>query len=995
MRRSLLLAVFAVLSAATASAQDQTAALFPGFDPGGTTRAWLKDAGAHWRVDWSPERGTPALIYGGQRPLVPASQAGSDAVLEQAARQVVDELAPALGFTSGTLELQQVKHLDRLATVGTSAKIAVLFKQVTGGVPTWHGEVAVLLSTDGRLLALDNTALPHVAQTALVPETSEGAALDVARAAFASDTGLLAQSVGRGDYVVFPAPVMAGKSAVRGVPAYTFVLDAGVDRSTGATPVIRQYAIAATGAPRVVGSWSLVHQADLTGTVKGWGQVGLGADGDEAAVLHGLQDIRLTGSGLPTIYTDATGFFDFVAVPAPVNVTAAYEGKYSRVVNIAGATSSLNLSVAPGVPAAFVFNPGKTEQPTAEVNAHYFTNAQRNWLLSLDASEQTLNFQRTENVNIADTCNAYYDGFSTNFFLSGGGCPNSAYSTVAWHENGHWLNDLYGSGNGSDGFGEGAADCWAMYEANDPVIAKDFFGPGSPIRTGLNLTQFCGDGNPACYGGDPHLNGEPLMGAIWKVRANLQALLGQTAGGDLANQLLLTWFQVYNDGSIKSIIENHWLTLDDDDGNIDNGTPHYPSIDAGFLTQGFPGFVLPLFTIQHTPITAVNSELPVPVQATITEEQGTLTGAILHWSNNGGVSFNSVGMGAQGNDVWKGFVPGQVSPKVVRYYIEAFGPAGSNFLPKSAPADSFQYDVGTVTTQVSYDFEPISDEGWTHVQVLTQDDWMHDVAYGTSAFDPPAAYSGSRLWGNDLGADGFDGNYKPDVQNYLLSPVFNLTGKTNLRLRFQRWLSVEQGIYDQAELYCNLAKLYANPLNETLIDSDWTAQDFDIKALADNNPSVQFRFELTSDPGLEFGGWNIDDFRIVSLGPVSPTQFTEYGSGLAGFGGQTPHLTGSGTASPGGGITISITNGRPSAVGVLFVGTTQASLPFKGGTFLVGSPFAMVALNLGPAGTASAPGTIPADQALFGVPVTMQYWCNDAAAVKGKAATNGLTFTIK
>ena len=994
MRRSLLLAAFAALAAATASAQDQGAPLFPGFDPGGSTRAWIKDAGAHWRVDWSLERGTPALIYGGQRPLVPAALAGSDAALEQAARKVVDELAPALGFTSGTLELQAVKHLDRLATVGTSAKIAVVFKQVTGGVPTWHGEVAVLLSTDGRLLALDNTALPHVAQIPLVPENSEGAALDVARAAFAADTHLVAQTWTRGDYVVFPAPVVAGKSAVRGVPSYTFVLDAGVDRSTGATPVVRQYAIAATGAPRVVGSWSLVHQADLTGTVKGWGQVGLAADGDEAAVLHGLEDIRLTGSGLPTIYTDATGFFDFAGVAAPVNVTAAYEGKYSRVANAGGATSTVALLVTPGVPASFVFNAGKTEQPTAEVNAHYFTNAQRNWLLSLDPFETTLNFQRLENVNISSTCNAYYDGFSTNYFLAGGGCPNSAYSTVVWHENGHWLNDLYGSGNGPDGFGEGAADCWAMYEANDPVIALDFYGPGQPIRTGLNLTQFCGDQSPGCYG-EPHFDGEVLMGALWKVRVNLQTLLGQTAGGDLANQLLLDWFQVYNDSSIKSIIENHWLTLDDDDGNIDNGTPHYPSIDAGFLAQGFPGFVLPLFTIQHTPITAVNSELPVPVQATITEEQGTLTGAILHWSNNGGLSFNSVSMAAQGSDKWKAFVPGQVSPKTVRYYLEAFGPGGSNFLPKAAPADSFQYDVGTVTTHFSYDFEPISDEGWTHAQVLTQDDWMHDTPFGTSASDPPAAYSGARIWGNDLGPEGFNGNYQPSVLNYLLSPVFNCTGKTNLRLRFQRWLAVEEGIFDQAELFLNATNLYSNPLSGNVIDSSWTAQDYDIKALADNNASVQFKFQLTSDEGLEFGGWNIDDFRIVTLGPVTPTLFSEYGTGTAGFGGQAPHLTGSGTATPGGLITISVTNGRPNAVGVLFVGTTQASLPFKGGTFLVGSPFAIVALNLGPAGTASAPGTIPPDQGLFGVPVTMQYWCNDAAAVKGKAATNGLTFTIK
>jgi hypothetical protein len=993
MRRSLLLAVFAALTAA-ASAQDQGQPQFPGFDPGGRTRAWLDEAGAHWRVDWNKEVGTPALLYGGQRPLLPAAQAGDDAALEQAARQVVDELAPALGFDSGTLELSRVKRLDHLAQAGTSAKIAVLFRQVTGGVPTWHGEVSVLISTDGRLLAVDNTSLPHVAQIPLVPEISEAAALDAARAAFVDDTGMASASWTRGDYVVFPAPVAAGKRAVRATAAYTFVLDAGIDRLTGATPVIRQYAVAATGAPRVLGSWSLVHNADVTGTVQGWGQVGLLADGDEAEVLHPLQDVRLTGTGLTTTYSAANGSFSFPNVVAPVTVTASFNGEYSRVNNDAGAEASVAVLCTPGVPASFVFNPGQVEQQTAEVNAQTFTIAQRNWLLSIDDDEQTLDFQRLSNVNLNSTCNAYYDGGSTNYYLTGGGCPNSAYATVVWHENGHWLNDLYGSGNDFGGVGEGGADCWAMYQANDPIIAPNFFGPGQPIRTGLNTTPFCGDDNLGCYG-ESHANGEPLMGAVWKVRANLQAALGQTPGGNVANHLLVAWYQVYNDSLLKSIIETHWLTLDDDDGNIDNGTPHYTQIDAGFVAQGFPGFELALFTIQHTAIVAVNSELPVPIEAVITEENGTLSGATLHWSNNGGTSWNTIGMAALGGDEFKAFVPGQTSPKTVRYYIEGFGPAGSNTLPKAAPAESFGYDVGTLTTQFAYDFEPISDEGWTHAQVLQQDDWQHDTPFGTSAYDPPSAYSGARAWGNDHGPSGFNGNYQPNVLNHLLSPVFNFTGKTNLRLRFQRWLSVEEAIFDQAQIFVNATQIFVNPLNGHLLDAAWSAQDFDIGALANNNPSVQFKFQLTTDGGLEFGGWTIDDFRIVSLGPVSPTVFTEYGTGTPGFGAQAPHLTGSGTASPGGNITIAVSNGRPNATGVLFAGGAQASLPFKGGTFLVASPLALIAVNLGAAGTASLPGVIPAEQGLFGVTPCLQYWCNDAAAVKGAAGSNGLTFTIK
>jgi Immune inhibitor A-like, MAM domain len=1001
MRRTLTAFVTAALFAAPALAQDQVQATFPGFDPGTTTRGWLKTAGPNWQIEWSHERGTPELIYGGNRAVLPASAVGSDASLEQAARGVVDGLATALGFTSETLQLVRVHRLDHLADAGTTPKIVVNFRQVTGGVPTWNGTVNVLFSYDGRLLALDNSALPHAAQIPMAPENSEAAALQLAKQSFASETGLDAAAWTRNDYVLYPAPIAAGKDAVRGVPAYTFTLDAQINPLSGALPVIREYAIAATGALRVLDSHTLVHQLDLTGTVNGWGQVGLGPDGEENETQHALKDVKLSGTGIPAnTFTDNSGNFTVTNVASPVSVTAALQGQFSRVVNTAGASSTVVQTVTPGVPATFTFNPGKTEQGTAEVNAHFFTEAQRDFLKSVDPAETILDFQRLENVNEAATCNAFYDGGSTNFYLSGGGCPNSAYSTVVWHENGHWLNDLYGSGNGGDGFGEGGADCWAMYEADNPVVALDFFGPGTNIRTGTNGTQFCGDANPGCYG-EVHTDGEVLMGAIWKVRANLEAALGTGPGGNVANHLLVSWYQVYNDAQIKSIIETHWLTLDDDNGNINDGTPHLAQINAGFTTQGFPGFIPPLFTITHTPLTVVNSEAQVPVEANVTPiGSNVLSTVTLNWSNDGS-TWHPVAMAPQGGNNWLGFIPGQVSPKVMRYWLEAAGPNGSNKLPVGGQNSPFLFDIGTLTTQVAYDFEPVSDEGWTHAQIATQDDWQHGTPQGKST-DPAFAFSGTRCWGNDLGltvgGQTFNGEYQPNVNNYLQSPILNMTGKTNLRLRFERWLGVEDALYDQAKVVINGNTIFTNVAtgggtNQT-IDSAWTPQDFDIGAFANNNASVQLKFSLQSDGGLQFGGWTIDDVKIVSLSPVQPTAFIEYGSGTVGFGGQAPHLTGSGNGTPGGTVNFNIANGRPSALGALFIGSAQASIPFKGGTFLVAPPFAQVALNLGPAGTASTGGQVPPDPGLFGITVYMQYWCNDVSAVKGKAGSNGLKFLI-
>jgi hypothetical protein len=106
-------------------------------------------------------------------------------------------------------------------------------------------------------------------------------------------------------------------------------------------------------------------------------------------------------------------------------------------------------------------------------------------------------------------------------------------------------------------------------------------------------------------------------------------------------------------------------------------------------------------------------------------------------------------------------------------------------------------------------------------------------------------------------------------------------------------------------------------------------------------------------------------------------------------------LSGSGTAVPGGVVTLSVSNAKANAVGALFVGVAPASLPFAGGTFLVAAPFIQAALGTGPAGTAVAAGAIPADANMFGIDVYQQYWCQDAGAAKGKAGSNGLTFEIK
>lgn len=173
-----------------------------------------------------------------------------------------------------------------------------------------------------------------------------------------------------------------------------------------------------------------------------------------------------------------------------------------------------------------------------------------------------------------------------------------AFSTLIWHEMGHWLNFLYGSGNHRGGFGEGNADVWAMYLADFPIVGRSVGG-----RTGENTSEFCGDCPPgtdpctsceACYS-NAHANGEVLMGALWKVRKKLKLDVGDDLGAAVADSLFLAWMNAFDTDRILSVIEYQWLVLDAGSDGLLANAPHKEQIDWGFLQQGFPGFQLPPF----------------------------------------------------------------------------------------------------------------------------------------------------------------------------------------------------------------------------------------------------------------------------------------------------------------------------------------------------------------------------------------------------------------
>jgi hypothetical protein len=497
------------------------------------------------------------------------------------------------------LKLDNVNVLP-LATIGSSDKVAVTFKQFAGDVPVFNGSVSILFDAERKtVLALDTTGVPFADRVPVdFSEALKTDAIAAAKYAYANTFGVEATQINTIEPMIVGPSAYFGEDHILSSRGPTFAYH--VKLSSPGTPDENGVPIA--GEVFVASDLSIlkvestVHHLDpIKGNVRGnvnTGQEPNNASNQEQPFLPNVYIRQNNSSGAILATTNVNGRFRFAPSVSPINLFVELRGPYFNVNNQgSGGDASFTISSTEGSSHSIIFNPTKAEYTTAEVAGAYWVNRFRDYVKGVNPSDNKMDFSVTTNVNINSNCNAYFDGSSINMFRAQGGCPNTSYGSVIHHEEGHWANNVY-NGSVTGAFHEGAADAWAYYINDSPCLAPDFFGPGSGcLRSGeqTNIKKCSGSCNESCHGGGSHTEGQVLGGALWKVRSNLQASLGQSAGGDVADGLFMGWWNAYNDNAICTVIEDHWLVLDDDDGNLSNGTPHKAEIDAGFVEQGWPG----------------------------------------------------------------------------------------------------------------------------------------------------------------------------------------------------------------------------------------------------------------------------------------------------------------------------------------------------------------------------------------------------------------------
>jgi hypothetical protein len=553
---------------------------------------------------------------------------------------------------------------------------------------------------------------------------------------------------------------------------------------------------------------STIIHAHIEGVVQGLATVGPGADICSEETPVPMPYARVT-VGEQVVFADEHGAFEIGDDgPGPFTFEARLRGPYFRVFNEAGVDAAVSRIVTPPAFVDLTLNESNEfEFVRSQVNAYLHANIVRDFVLATNPSYPTIaeQVEFPVNVNRNDNCNAFYTiaNPSINFFTSGEDCPNTAFDTIVYHEYGHHLVQMAGSGQGA--YGEGMSDTVAVVLTDHPNVGYGWRSDCSDwLRSADNDCTYSATECTTNCGSQVHACGRLLSGSVWSMRNELAA----TEPADyrqIVASLTLDSILLHTGSGIDPSITVDVLTLDDDNETILDGTPHYHEIADAF---GGHGLTAPPLTVVSFALPDGLPEIVAPsgdsaVRVEVEPDLGTPqpgTG-VLHVSAAGPHGpFTAVPMIELAPNVYDAVFPPAECSDTVHFFFSAQSSTGhTQTYPPGAPGGpdapvTLATVAATVVTDVLADpFE--SDLGWSVASdaSVTGGAWDRGVPVDCDRGDPPADADGSGQC--YLTQNGADDDCNSDVDGgatVLTSPSFD-AGDPGTYVSYQRWLSNDHG----------------------------------------------------------------------------------------------------------------------------------------------------------------------------------------------------------
>ncbi|MGD8453858.1 MAG: C25 family cysteine peptidase [Phycisphaerae bacterium] len=263
--------------------------------------------------------------------------------------------------------------------------------------------------------------------------------------------------------------------------------------------------------------------------------------------------------------------------------------------------------------------------------------------------------------------------------------------------------------------------------------------------------------------------------------------------------------------------------------------------------------------------------LPVAQPTTLTVEilaglenyvPGTAT---LHYRYDGG-EFLTAPLEPVGGDLYEATLLPPSCDATPEYYVTAEGDGGTLVqAPSGAPDAVYVAGVGTFVAHAASYLD--ADPGWPHdgQWAFGQPTGAGGVSHGYP--DPTAGATGDFVYGVNLTGDY---GVTPGGPYWLTWGPIDLSGVSDARLTFQRWLNSDYQPYVQASVEISFdgstwAELWANGNHEITAEA-WELMQYDIADIADGQPLVYFRWGYKIGAAAwAYSGWNLDDIEVWGL----------------------------------------------------------------------------------------------------------------------------------
>jgi hypothetical protein len=610
---------------------------------------FLDENGSQWELRWDERSARPHLLQGQGVPLVPGKGNTLPAGRSRVTLSDVEQACRA--FLARYPELLRVGGLDlrldasRSTSYGEDERLwFVELQQYHEGVPVDDAAVFFRVS-HGNLVQFgaDHVADVEVGATPTV-------ARDQAFAAALKTLGLAARRVSE--------TVDAGTLRIRTALPEGERPGEGLRNAPGqgyAHRLVWQFAFRVSGDASTIQVAVDAHSGALLGLRDLNQYVDAVVDGGVYArsqltpeFVQGLPFATVTNNG--TKITNAAGVYDYTGGTATVSLN----GRYIRINDNCGPVSlsnsvngDLHFGMSAGTDCTTPGVGGAGNTHSARTGFYHLTRINRK-AVTFFPTNTWLDSTVQANMNINNTCNAFWNGSTVNFYRSGGGCSNTGeIAAVFLHEWGHGMDTNSGGSASENGSGEAVGDTFAFLETRKPCIGENF-RPGTPCHncsnpayphrgcTGVRDMSFFSVGGfrviarPntvtddngincdrfACpylsqgvfpyqgpMGYEGHCESVIASGSNWDLAQNLVNRHGKNVGWSLMDDIWYgsltpskSAYRLASGGTcnpsaaVDGCAATNWYTVylpvDDDDGNLANGTPNACRIWAAFDAHG-------------------------------------------------------------------------------------------------------------------------------------------------------------------------------------------------------------------------------------------------------------------------------------------------------------------------------------------------------------------------------------------------------------------------